>query len=129
MSDGAVAAGLIAASLLAFVINLYFISLMTASFPAPLKRLLGVAAHACNVEGGVCEIVVQTPYARMFGGVPNVFVGLAWNAWVIASAITLLATGELPLIWLSWFVAASSLVVAAYLIYALLFVLKKPCPL
>ena len=129
MSDALVASGLIAASLLALVINLYFVSLMTDSFPAPLKRALGIAAHACRVEGGVCEIVVKTPYARMFGGVPNVFIGLAWNAWVIGSAVVLLATGELPLIYVSWFIALGSLVVAAYLIYTLLFVLKKPCPL
>ena len=122
------AIGLIAASALAFVINLYFISMMV-PFPERLKRLLGTAAHVCGVEGGVCEIVVQTPYARMFGGVPNVFVGLGWNVWVVGIAIALAATGRLFFPWATLAVAAASLLVAGYLIAVLLFVLKKPCPL
>jgi len=123
-----IAGGLIAASLFALVINLYFISLMM-PFPARVKALLGWTAHACGVEGGVCEIVVQTPYSRMFGGVPNVFVGVFWNFWIVGVAVALAATGELPFAIVTRVIAALSLVVAGYLIYVLLFVLKKPCPL
>jgi uncharacterized membrane protein len=123
-----IAAGLIAASLFALVINLYFISLMV-PFPARLKALLGWTAHACGVEGGVCEIVVQTPYARMFGGVPNVFVGVFWNFWIVFVATQLAFTHVLPFAVFTRVIAVASLGVAAYLIYVLLFVLKKPCPL
>ena len=122
------AAGLIVASLFALVINLYFISLMV-PFPARLKALLGWTAHACGVEGGVCEIVVQTPYARMFGGVPNVLIGVLWNVWITGVAIALAATGELPFAVFTRLVASLSLCVAGYLIWVLFFVLKKPCPL
>lgn len=128
MSPRLLAAGLIAATLFALAINLYFISLMM-PFPARAKRLLGWAANTCGVEGGVCEIVVQTPYARMFGGVPNVFVGVFWNVWIVFVAVELARTGALPFPVPTRAIAVASLGVAAYLIWVLFFKLKRPCPL
>jgi len=119
---------LIAISLVGLAINLYFTSLLY-RLPAWLTRLPGGTAAACGVDGGSCKRVVQTPYARLFGGQPNVFVGLLWSVLVIALAAIYLQTGTFYLWWPCIAIAAASLLVAVYLVYVLLFVLHDPCPL
>ncbi len=124
----AAAWALIAVSLLGLGINLYFVSLFCA-VPAWFARALGGAARACGIDGGACKRVVGTPYARLFGGRPNIVAGLPWCVLVIACAAVFLATGTFPLWWPCVLIAFASVVVGVYLTYVLFFVLKEPCPL
>lgn len=119
---------LILISLFSLGINLYFFTLMYGRFPR-LRRILKAGARSCGVDGSVCERVVQTPYARLFGGAPNVVVGLLWNAWVTSLAVLLLVTGHFYFLQVSLLLGAASVLVALYLIFALYVRLKEPCPL
>jgi uncharacterized membrane protein len=74
-------------------------------------------------------VVVKTPYARIFGGVPNVALGIVWCAALAGLAVAWLRTGQVFVPWPFLVIAAGTLVVATYLIYALVVVLKQPCPL
>jgi len=116
---------LIGASLLGLAINLYFISIM---YPVPrwFARALGGAARACGVRGGACERAAATPYARLFGGHPNVVVGTPWCLLTIVLGVVWALTGTFHLWWACAVIAAGSVAVGAYLTYVLLFVLKDP---
>jgi len=118
----------IAVSLVGLAINLYFVSLFYA-VPAWFSGALGGAARACGIDGGACKRVVSTPYARLFGGKPNVAAGLPWSVLAIVCAAIYLATGVFPLWWLCLVIALASVVVGVYLTYVLFFVLREPCPL
>jgi uncharacterized membrane protein len=124
----AAAWAMIALSILGLAINLYFVSLFY-SVPPWLAGALGGAARACGIDGGACKRVVLTPYARLFGGRPNVVLGLPWSLLTLACAAVFLATGAFPLWWPCVLVAFASVVVGVYLTYVLFFVLKEPCPL
>jgi len=113
--------GLIAASLVGLVINLYFVALL---YPVP--GWVTRAALACGIDGGSCRRVVETPYARLFWGQPNVIVGLPWCVAVIVLAAICLATGTFYLWWPCMVVATGSVLVALYLVYVLLFRLRDP---
>jgi len=119
---------LIGLSLLGLAINLYFWSLFY-GLPAWLAGLLGRAAAACGVDGASCKRVVQTPYARLFGGRPNILMGLPWSLLTLVLASVALATGTFYLWWPCAVIAGASVVVAGYLVFVLLFVLHDPCPL
>ena len=123
-----VAVALIAISLLGLAISLYFMSLLY-PLPAWLTRALARAAKACSIDGGSCKRVVQTPYARIFGGAPNMIIGTLWSVAVIAQSAVFLATGTFPLWSFSVFVSLASVAVGFYLTIVLFFVLKDPCPL
>ena len=122
---GALLALLAAAALL---INLYFASLALGRWPA-LRRALGRLFTACGADTSSCAVVVATPYARLFGGAPNVLVGIPWCLALLGLAAYWMASGRLVVPWPYLAVAAASLAVGAYLIYALVAVLKQPCPL
>ncbi len=81
----------------------------------------------CRLEERTCATVVFTPSARVFGP-PNSLLGQAFYAALLAGA----AAGWLtdPRFW-PLYLAASLVTVGlgAYLSYALLFVLRVPCPL
>lgn len=69
--------------------------------------------------------VVKSPRAKLFGGVPNSLIGLAYYLGLLASLPFL---GR-PLVWdaalaATFFAAGTSL----YLAYSLLFVTRRPCP-
>src|SRR5215831_19413048 len=115
MTRTLVLGGLIAVNLFALAINLYFVALLR---PAGRRwnALVRATAHACGIDGGVCAVVVRTPYARIFGGVPNVYVGVLWNLFLLADATVALATGRFHLLTPALVVAAASLLVALYLI-------------
>ena len=119
---------LIAASLLGLAINLYFVALL---YPVPrwMGRALGGVAAACGIDGGSCKRVVTAPYARLFGGQPNVLVGIPWCLLVIVLSALYLATGTFHLWGLCLFIAAASVVVGIYLTWVLVFRLREPCPL
>ena len=81
----------------------------------------------CRLEERTCASVVFTPSARVFGP-PNSLLGQMFYAALLAGA----ASGRLddPQLW--WLYLGASLVtvgLGAYLSYALLFVLRVPCPL
>jgi len=118
----------IAVSLVGLAINLYFVSLFY-PVPAWFSGMLGGAARACGIDGGACKRVVHTPYARLFGGKPNVVAGLPWSVLAIACAAVYLATGTFPLWWPCLLIAVASVATGVYLTFVLLFVLKEPCPL
>ena len=68
--------------------------------------------------------VVETPRARVVGGVPNAALGLAYYA---ALAISL-AFLQVPGVWLAAFIASvAAALVSVYLAYSLLFVTRMPC--
>ena len=124
----AMALALIALSIPALLINVYFASLVLQCCPG-LRRRLSTLFNACGADTSSCAIVIETPYARLFAGAPNVVIGVGWVIALLALAGYWIATGSLvvPLAYLA--VALGSLGVGAYLIYALVVVLREPCPL
>lgn len=81
----------------------------------------------CRLEERTCATVVFTPSARVFGP-PNSLLGLTFYAALLAGA----AAGWLadPRLWPLYLAASLATVgLGAYLSYALLFVLRVPCPL
>ncbi len=68
--------------------------------------------------------VVQTPRARLFGGVSNATIGLAYYGAMIAA----LAFLDRPLVRAAAFAAALlAAAVSLFLAYSLLFVTRRPC--
>lgn len=68
--------------------------------------------------------VVQTPRARLFGGLPNSVFGLAYYLCIAIAAFFQ------SLIWVHAFTLAAAAFAAAtsvYLAYSLLFVTRRPC--
>ncbi len=120
-----VAVALIVLGLVGLAISLYFTTLLY-RMPAWLTRVMSRTAAACGIDGGSCKRVVQTPYARMFRGAPNVIVGVAWSVVVIVSSATFLATGTFPLWSCAVVVSLASVAVGVYLTFVLFVVLKDP---
>jgi len=124
----ALAIGLVALTVPALLINLYFTSLMLLRFPG-LRHRLGVLFRACGADTSSCAIVVQTPYARLFGGAPNVHIGVVWNVALLGLALWWMASGRVVVPWPYLIVAAASVLVGLYLVRALVVDLRQPCPL
>jgi len=122
------ATALVVLTVPALVINLYFTSLMLDRWPI-LRRRLGVLLTTCGADTSSCAIVVRTPYARLFGGAPNVYVGLAWNLALLGLAASWMLTGRVAVPWPYLIVAAGSVLVGLYLVRALVVTLRQPCPL
>jgi len=122
------ATALVVLTVPALVINLYFTSLMLERWPI-LRRRLGVLLTTCGADTSSCAIVVRTPYARLFGGAPNVYVGLAWNLALLGLAASWMLTGRVAVPWPYLIVAAGSVLVGLYLVRALVVTLRQPCPL
>ena len=126
----AAAAGALLALLAAgaLLINLYFASLVLGRWPR-LRRTLGRLFTACGADTSSCAIVAATPYARLFGGAPNVAAGIPWCVALLGLAAYWTVSGRLAVPWPYLAVALATLPVGAYLIYALAVVLRQPCPL
>jgi len=124
----ALAIALVALTVPALLINLYFASLILARWPG-LRHRLGVLFRACGADTSSCAIVVRTPYARLFGGAPNVYVGIAWNVALLGLALAWVTSGRVTVPWLFLIVAAASVLIGIYLVWALLVDLRQPCPL
>ena len=122
------ATALVVLTVPALVINRYFTSLMLDRWPI-LRRRLGVLLTTCGADTSSCAIVVRTPYARLFGGAPNVYVGLAWNLALLGLAASWMLTGRVAVPWPYLIVAAGSVLVGLYLVRALVVTLRQPCPL
>jgi len=126
----AAAAGALLAvlSTAALLINAYFASLVLGRWPR-LRRSLGRLFTTCGADTSTCAIVAATPYARLFGGAPNVAAGVPWCVALLGLAAYWIATGRLVVPWPYLAVAVATLLAGTYLIYALVVVLKQPCPL
>src|SRR5262249_57079778 len=94
----ALAIGLVVLTVPALLINIYFTLLILRRAPG-LRQRLGSMFTACGADTSSCAIVVQTPYARLFGGSPNVYVGIVWNVAVLGLALSWLVTGRVVVPW------------------------------
>jgi len=94
-----------------------------------IRDSLGALFTTCGADTSSCAIVVRTPYARLFGGAPNVHVGLAWNLALLGLALAWMLTGRASVPWPYLIVAAASVLVGLYLVRALVVDLRQPCPL
>jgi uncharacterized membrane protein len=112
----------------ALLINLYFTALILDRWPG-LRHRLGALFRTCGADTSSCAIVVRTPYARLFGGAPNVYVGIAWNVACLGLAAAWMVSGRTAVPWPFLLVAAASVLVGLYLVWALLVDLRQPCPL
>ena len=112
----------------ALLINMYFSALMLGRWPG-LGRCLESLFTTCRADTSSCATVVRTPYARLFGGAPNVYVGIAWNAALLGLALSWMVTGHVAVPWPYLLVAAASVLVGLYLVRALVVDLRQPCPL
>ena len=72
---------------------------------------------------------MRTPYARLFGGAPNVHVGIWWNLALVGLAVWWMLTGRAIVPWPYLIVAGASVLVGLYLVRALVVDLRQPCPL
>lgn len=124
----ALAIGLVALTVPALLINLYFALLILRRWPG-LRNRLGILFTSCGADTSSCAIVVQTPYARLFGGAPNVHVGIVWNVALLGLALSWLVTGRLLVPWPYLVVAGASVLVGLYLVRVLVVELRQPCPL
>src|SRR5262249_7429461 len=124
----ALATALVILTVPALVINLYFTSLMLDRWPR-FRHRLGVLLTTCGADTSSCAIVVRTPYARLFGGAPNVYVGIVWNLVLLGLALSWMLTGRAAVPWPYLIVAAGSVLVGLYLVRALVVDLRQPCPL
>lgn len=124
----ALAIGLVVLTVPALLINIYFTLLILRRAPG-LRRRLGSMFTACGADTSSCAIVVQTPYARLFGGAPNVYVGIVWNVALLGLAVTWIASGRVSVPWAYLVVAAATVLVGVYLVYVLIAKLRQPCPL
>jgi len=124
----ALAIGLVMLTVPALFINLYFTSLMLGRWPG-FRHRLGVLFTTCGADTSSCAIVVRTPYARLFGGAPNVHVGIIWNVALLGLALSWMVDGRVAVPWPYLIVGAVSVLVGVYLVRALVVDLRQPCPL
>ena len=124
----ALAIALVVLTVPALLINLYFTLLLLDRGPG-LRDSLGALFRTCGADTSSCAIVVRTPYARLFGGAPNVHVGILWNLTLIGLAVWWMLTGRAAVPWPYLIVAGASVLVGLYLVRALVVDLRQPCPL
>jgi uncharacterized membrane protein len=124
----ALAIALVVLTVPALLINLYFTLLLLDRGPG-LRDSLGALFRTCGADTSSCAIVVRTPYARLFGGAPNVHVGILWNLTLIGLAVWWMLTGRAIVPWPYLIVAGASVLVGLYLVRALVVDLRQPCPL
>jgi uncharacterized membrane protein len=124
----ALAIALVVLTVPALLINLYFTLLLLDRGPG-LRDGLGALFRTCGADTSSCAIVVRTPYARLFGGAPNVHVGILWNLALIGLAVWWMLTGQATVPWPYLIVAGASVLIGLYLVRALVVDLRQPCPL
>ncbi|MGQ0536812.1 MAG: vitamin K epoxide reductase family protein, partial [Methanobacteriota archaeon] len=52
-----------------------------------LQETQGLGKAVCDVTKAPCAAVVDTPYAKLFGGIPNSVLGVAWHAWGLSAGL------------------------------------------
>lgn len=112
----------------ALLINIYFTLLLLGRWPG-LRERLGAVFRTCGADTSSCAVVVRTPYARLFGGTPNVHVGIVWNVALLGLALSWMLTGRAAVPSVYLIVAAASVLAGLYLVRALVVDLRQPCPL
>jgi uncharacterized membrane protein len=122
----ALAIGLVVLTVPALFINFYFTSLMLGRWPG-FRHRLGILFTTCGADTSSCAIVVRTPYARLFGGAPNVHVGILWNVALLGLALSWMVSGRVAVPWPYLIVGAVSVLVGVYLVRALVVDLRQPC--
>ena len=100
-------------------ISVYFTGVSYHLFPADVKCI----PQVCQLKEKTCQMVLQTPNARLFG-IPNSVYGMFLYAYLIFYFAGLPLPKMLALIGIS-LAALRSL----YLAYSLIFLIKVPCPL
>lgn len=81
----------------------------------------------CRMDTGDCSKVVNSPRARLIGGIPNTVVGLVWYIVAAGSATYGLVTGLIPFMTALLIVSAFTVVISLFLIYSLITRLKVVC--
>ena len=122
----ALAIGLVVLTVPALFINFYFTSLMLGRWPG-FRHRLGVLFTTCGADTSSCAIVVRTPYARLFGGAPNVHVGILWNVALLGLALSWMVSGRVAVPWPYLIVGAVSVLVGVYLVRGLVVDLRQSC--
>ncbi|MCA1813422.1 MAG: vitamin K epoxide reductase family protein [Halobacteriales archaeon] len=103
---------------LGFLDALYFTLVTYRVMPADARWV----PRFCRMDGATCAVVVEAPEARLLR-VPNSVLGLGWYAIVLVHAASPLPC--LPMLAAS----AATVMMSAYLAWALLRKLRTPCPL
>ncbi|MDX1611708.1 MAG: vitamin K epoxide reductase family protein [Candidatus Thermoplasmatota archaeon] len=103
---------------------LYFVLVSRRLIPPDPRWLPPV----CRMDEATCARVVDTPYARVFG-VSNASLGVVWHLAVLAAGAMALATGIWPGCTLFLLVSLATVLLAVYLIWALVVKLETLCPL
>ena len=105
--------------LLGLWISIYFTGVSYQWFSPNVKWI----PQVCRLKETTCQLVLQTPRAKLFG-IPNSVFGIGMYLYLI-----LFFLGA-PLPWVLGFVLAALAVLRSiYLAYSLIFVTKVPCPL
>jgi uncharacterized membrane protein len=123
--NGAILAALLLLLALAGLANaVYFALLYYRVLPPDSRRVPAF----CRMEESACASVVFAGCGRLFG-VPNSLPGIGFYLLLLSVAAVRLITGYWAL--LDWALALSlvTVIVGAYLVYALMFRLRTPCPL
>lgn len=115
---------LLALAILGFLDALYFV-LVDAGRLRPDARLV---PPVCRMDEATCARVLDTRYARVFG-VSNAALGLVWYGVVAVAAGFALINGEIPYCVIVAAAAGVTVLVSAYLAWALLARLRTPCVL
>lgn len=103
---------------------LYFVLVDQRKIPPDPRWLPPV----CRMDEATCVQIIDTPYARVLG-LPNAVYGLTWYLLLASLAAWALVTGELLLCVPLLVVAGLTVLLSAYLAWALLVKLETVCPL
>jgi uncharacterized membrane protein len=109
-------------------IGLYISAYFTLVYYGALMPSTSLMPSFCRMGEQSCLSVIQTPYARVFK-LPNFVLGIIYYAGLIILSGTGLLTS--PVLILRVMTAISWLTVGlgVYLVYALIYRVKVPCPL
>ncbi|MEO6938935.1 MAG: vitamin K epoxide reductase family protein [Candidatus Kapaibacterium sp.] len=92
------------------------------------QPMLGIIARTmpaiCRVNDSACELILRHPSSKVLG-LPNFYFGLGYYLLIL---ITLL-THNWVLLWVVRWAAVMTLMMSAYLVYALTFQIKRSCVL
>jgi len=108
------------------VVGLYISTYFTLVYYGILSAESRFVPQVCRLEERTCQTVLSTPYARVLG-LPNSLLGILYYVSTLAILFGgwLVGAVGLAVVVLAWFTVA----LGAYLVYALLFIIRIPCPL
>ena len=115
---------LVVLSFVGMLISVYF-TLVIYHIMKPDARIVPLI---CRMEEGACFAIIDTRDARVFG-VPNAFLGILYYLSVIVFVTMFQSDSESILYQVVVSISAGTVILGAYLTYALLLKLRTPCPL